>query len=229
MGDFSVLVLTAPPVGMSAEAGGAMVKVDGRETLIRSVELFLNRDNVKQVQVVFAPEQVEEAKRKFGPHFGFSGVKIVGGGTRWMEQVAAGAEKLDPACGHVIVHDGARPAVPYSDIDAVMAAAEKHAAVVLTSPVRGTVLEVEEGAAVASHAAGRFVTALTPMAFSREVFLEMAKSRAEIHPSRLTILRGSPLNIRVGGAADAALARTMIAMLPKAKVKPISPFEEAQW
>ena len=64
MGIFSVLLLTAAPAGMGAETGGASVKIDGREALLRSVELFLNRDHVKQVQIVFLPDEIEEAKRK---------------------------------------------------------------------------------------------------------------------------------------------------------------------
>ena len=38
------------------------------------------------------------------------------------------------------------------------------------------------------------------------------------------------LNIRLGGPGDAGMAKAMINMLPKSKVKPpSSPFEEAQW
>src|SRR3954468_21866954 len=77
---FSVVILTAAPPGQATEAGGAFVKVDGRESLLRSVELFLNRDNVKQIQIVFLQDALEEAKRKFGGHLGFTGVKVLGGG-----------------------------------------------------------------------------------------------------------------------------------------------------
>ena len=38
---FSVLVLTAAPAGLAAESGGAFLKIDGRESILRSVELFL--------------------------------------------------------------------------------------------------------------------------------------------------------------------------------------------
>ena len=43
-------------------------------------------------------------------------------------------------------------------------------------------------------------------------------------------MKGSPLNIRVGGGGDAGMAKVMMNMLPKPKVKtPLTPFEEAQW
>src|SRR5690242_8187695 len=126
MSVFSVLLVTAAPPGLPAEAGGAFVKIDGREALLRSVELFLNRENVKQVQLVIATDAMEEAKRKYGPHLGFTGVKLVSGGNKWLEQVVAAADRISPEATHVILHDAARPAVPYSDIDALMEAAEKH-------------------------------------------------------------------------------------------------------
>src|SRR5438270_933293 len=100
---FSVLVVTAAPAGQAVEAGGGFVKIDGRESLLRAVELFLNRDNVKQVQIAFLPEDAEEAKRKHGGHFGFSGVKVVSGGPRWIDQLIAGAAKGVAEATHVIV------------------------------------------------------------------------------------------------------------------------------
>ena len=100
MAVFSVVLLTAAPPGLGAESGGAFVKIDGREALLRSVELFLNRENVKQVQLVVLPDALEEAKRKYGPHLGFSGVKLVGGGPRWLDQVKAVGDRIAPEATH---------------------------------------------------------------------------------------------------------------------------------
>src|SRR4029078_11567923 len=99
---FSVLLLTAAPPGQTTEAGGAFVKIDGREALLRSVELFLNRDNVKQIQVVVLSDEAEKAKRKYAAHLIFSGVKLVPGGPRWTDQLAAAAPKISSEATHVI-------------------------------------------------------------------------------------------------------------------------------
>jgi 2-C-methyl-D-erythritol 4-phosphate cytidylyltransferase len=231
MADFSVLLLTAAPPGHALEAGGAFVKVDGREALLRSAELFLNRPNVKQIQIVFVNDSLEEAKRKFGGHLSFSGIKVVGGGQKWMDQIAAGAEKLAADVAHVIVHDTARPAVPYSDIDVIMEAAEKHPVATLTAPLRTALIELDEGCnPVAYHRSDKYVQILTPQVFARERFLQMAKDKQEPHASEVHLVKGSPLNIRVSGGGDAGLVKQMIAMLPKPKIKaPSSPFEEAEW
>lgn len=231
MAVFSVVLVTAAPPGQSAEAGGAFVKIDGRESLLRSVELFLNRDPIKQIRVVFMPDFVEEAKRKFGNHLGLTGVKVASGGPRWMDQLAATVEKLLEEATHVIVHDAARPAVAYSDIDELLKLAETHPAVSLATPLRSPLVEVDDGGSpVAFHFPNRFMNLVTPQVYTREKFLEMCKSKSEIHASHLTLLKGSPLNIRVGGPGDAGFVKTMINMLPKPKIKaPLSPFEEAQW
>ena len=231
MAKFSVLVLTAAPMGQGAEAGGPFVKIDSREVLLRSVELFLNRDEVKQVQVCFMTEGLEEAKRKYSPHLSLFGVKVYAGGPRWLDQIAAAKDRIDPEATHVIVHDAARPAVPYSDIDAVMAAAEKHEAVVLAAPSRTPLVEVDEGcSALAVHSISRFMQLLTPHCYSRKKFEEVASTKQEIHASQLQIVKGSGLNVRVGGAGDVSLVKAMLNMLPKRKVTgPNNPFEEAQW
>jgi 2-C-methyl-D-erythritol 4-phosphate cytidylyltransferase len=231
MATFSVIVLTAPPPGQAAEAGGPFVKVDGRESLLRAVELFLNRDNITQVQLVFTPDMLEEGKRKYGGHLSFSGVKVVSAGPKWIDQMIAAAEKISEDATHVIIHDAARPAVAYADIDAILEAAEKSPAVALATPARTTLAEVDEGGnPVAYHPPHRFMHLLTPQAFSREKFMELVKAKREAHAAEVTLLKGSPLNLRVGGAGDAGLVGAMLKMLPKAKVKPpSSPFEEAQW
>jgi 2-C-methyl-D-erythritol 4-phosphate cytidylyltransferase len=229
---FSVLIVTAAPIGQASEAGGAFVKIDGREALTRSIELFLNRENVKQIQAVFDPEAVEDAKRRHSAHFSFSGVKVITGGPRWMDQLAAAGDKISPDVSHVIVHDAARPAVPYTDIEAVMECADtmKKPALVLTTPLRAPLLETEKSTTPrAFHPADDFVHVLTPQLFTRDCFLKMAAAKTFVGASDIAILKGSPLNVRLGGPGDVTLVKAMLNMLPKPKVKSSSPFEEAQW
>ncbi|HEV7299039.1 MAG TPA: 2-C-methyl-D-erythritol 4-phosphate cytidylyltransferase [Tepidisphaeraceae bacterium] len=226
-----VVVLTAPSPGQLAESHGAYVKVDGRECLLRSVELFLNRDNVKQVLLVIDPERMDEAKQKFGAHLGFSGVKVVSGGPRWLDQIAAAQPSVIGEATHVIVHDAARPVVPFSDIDSLMEAAAQHEVVGLCTPVRTTLVETDEGGhPMAYHLPDRYVQLLTPQCFSVGKFAEMAKTKMELHASTVHLLKGSPFNMRVGHVGDAVLAKAFLGMLPKPKKSPLNnPFEEAQW
>jgi 2-C-methyl-D-erythritol 4-phosphate cytidylyltransferase len=231
MSSFSVVLLTAVPAHLGAQGIGAFVKVDGRECLLRTVELFLNRDNVKQIQLVVMPESMEESKRKYGAHLGFSAVKLLAGGPNWIDQIAVAGQTISAESTHVLLHDAARPAVAYADIDALMAEAQKRPAVALSTELRGGLAELDEsGKPIDFRLPQRFLQVVTPWVMKKDRFVEIAKTKRDLVAGELTLLRGSPLNLRVGGGSDAGMVKTMIAMLPKPKIKAAdNPFEEAQW
>jgi 2-C-methyl-D-erythritol 4-phosphate cytidylyltransferase len=231
MASFSVVILTAIPTSLGADGAGAFVKVDGRESLLRSADLFFNRDSVKQIQLVVADDKFEESKRKFGDHLSFSGAKLIAGPTPWMDQLAAAAEKITAEATHIILHDAARPAVAYTDLDALLAEAEKHPIVVMTTPVRGGIIETEDsGKPIALRSGQRFQNIVTPWALRKDKFIDMVKTKRDPAASEMWLVRSSSLNIRVVSAGDATLAKSMLNMLPKPKVRAAdNPFEEAQW
>jgi 2-C-methyl-D-erythritol 4-phosphate cytidylyltransferase len=119
--------------------------------------------------------------------------------------------------------------VPFDDIDTILDAAQKHAAVALVAPVRAPLVEIDPGGgAMAYHSATGFRQLLTPQAFTREKFQQIVRSKSEPHASELTLIPGSPLNVRVS-AGEANVVNALIKMLPRPKAKALSPFEEAQW
>lgn len=230
MAVFSVLLVTVSPFAPAGDVAAAYAKVDGREALLRSVELFLNKEGVKQIQLAVSADHFEEVKSRHGAHLGFSGVKLVSSAARFADQMAAGGGKLIPEATHVIVHDAARPVVPYTDLEALMAAAEgKAGAVALGVGLRGSLVELDEGGNPVGFVTGRSYTEVVPpILFTRAKFAEVA-GRKELHAADLTLIKGSALNVRVG-QTDAAMVKAMMSLLPRPKAKPASsPFEEAQW
>jgi 2-C-methyl-D-erythritol 4-phosphate cytidylyltransferase len=227
---FCALVLTAAPPGETADSSGALVKLDGREVALRSVELFLNRPEFCQIALVTSQDAEEEIKRKLGGALSFMGVKLWVGGKKWSEQLATAAAKVSAEAKHVLVHDASRPVTPYGDIDAIIESAPGHQAISLAAPVRSPLVELDEGGgARAMHPSSAFMQLLTPQVFSRQRFSELASGKA-IHASEWKLLKASGLNVRVGNAGDASLARAMMNLLPKPKAKAMNnPFEEAQW
>src|SRR5579872_3626710 len=176
MPKFSVVVVTAIPTSLGADGAGAFVKVDGRESLLRGVDMFVNRDGVSQIQLVVGPDRFEEAKQKFGGHLSFSGAKLISGGLGWFDQLASAAEKIAPEATHVLIHDAARPAVAYTDLEQLMADADKHPIAVLTTPLRGGIVETEpSGNPLTLHSGKLFQQIVTPWALRKDKFLEMAK------------------------------------------------------
>ncbi|HEX8340045.1 MAG TPA: 2-C-methyl-D-erythritol 4-phosphate cytidylyltransferase [Tepidisphaeraceae bacterium] len=225
MNTFVAVILTAPLIGPLDDA--PLIKADGRESLLRAVELFVNREGVSRVLLVVPGSRAEEYKRKVGGHLSFMGVRIVTGGESFFDQLKTAREQLDPGTTHVLVHDAARPAVPYTDLDALAAAAERHPVAALAIPVAGPLLNVGRVSGAATLGGDRVAQLVTPIAFDIAA-LDAAIADGAL-PGSLQWIEGSPLNLRCG-QASAGLMKAMIGLLPKPKVKaPSSPFEEAQW
>jgi 2-C-methyl-D-erythritol 4-phosphate cytidylyltransferase len=222
----TIAILTTAPL-LTAADDGPLVKVDGREALLRAVELFVNRESVARVVLAVPASTAEEYKRKVGGHLSFMGVRIVSGGESFFEQLKAARSSIEPAVKRVVVHDAARPAVPYTDLDALLSAAERHAAVALAVPVTGPVLRVGRVPGLAELASDRVAQLVMPMAFSVAALDAMIANAAL--PLALHWIEGSALNVRCGQVSP-GLVKAMIGLLPKPKVRaPSSPFEEAQW
>ena len=225
MSDVAVVILTAPPE--STEPAGAMVKVDGRESVLRCMELFTNREGVVQTMVVIDRSQAEDVKRKIGSHLMFMGIKLVSSGATWSEQLADAQKALKPEARHVLVHDGARPAVSYIDLDSLFDIAGKHPAVSLATPIKGTLVNASVVPGIGKPADVKIAKLLSPMIFTREGFDALVSSKKL--PDPIHLIEGSGLNVRCG-TADAVVVKAMIGLLPKPKTKAASsPFEEAEW
>lgn len=142
--DIAVILPAAGASSRYAAAGGLRAKVDedlgGRSVLLRSVELFVNRDDVGCVIVAGPDDGYEEFIARHGDKLGLVGVKACRGGRSHRWETVRNALKLVPeGCTHVAVHDAARPAAPAALIDRVFAAAEKHDAVVPALDVPDTI------------------------------------------------------------------------------------------
>ena len=231
MSKFGVIVYTAAPDAASSPQG-AFVKVDGRECLLRSVELFVNQPDVAQIVVAFSPADAESHKQKFGSHVAIMGFAVATGGPLLRDQLRAAAAKLPDDVTHVIVHDAARVAVSPTDLDRLFDAAAMHDAVALVTTIpAATLVRLDESNTLSDPMPGRaFRQLATPQAFARATFDEMLLKGFDAILSRLTPLESSPCNVRVNGANEAGFAKAMIALLPRANSKASSnPFDEAQW
>ena len=230
MAKFGVILFTAAP-DASSSPNGAFVKVDGRDSLLRAVELFVNREQIAQIVVGFGPGDGEKAKEKFGSHLLILGFAAAVGGPSLRDQLKACAAKLPDDVTHVIVHDAARPAVSSADVDALLEAVQKRPALCLVTSVSGPVVRIDEsGAMVDPMPAKSLRHPVWPRAFTKTIFDELVAKGPDAVQSRLEPMESSPCNLRVNGANEAGLLKAMLALLPKPKLKAsTNPFDEAQW
>src|SRR5207244_4116063 len=117
--------------------------LDGRAVWLRSVELFINREDVKQCIIVIAPDDQEMFRRRFGPNLMFMNVQIANGGAERFESVANALALVKPEVEFIAVHDAVRPCLTESLVNDVFAKAEKTGAAMLAVPVYDTLKQAD--------------------------------------------------------------------------------------
>lgn len=245
MAKIAVIVVAA---GKGTRFGGpekkTFAKIDGRPMFLRSVEHFINRDDVIQTLLVVAPEDQDEMREKFGANLGFMGVKMVTGGPTRTDSVANALGEVREDAELVAVHDAARPCVSTTMIDAVFEEATKTGAAILAAPLRGTIKRASESGFVdATVPREGLWEAQTPQVFKRHVLIDAYGRRAQVtepitDDAQLVEAAGHPValvesdfsNLKITTRGDITLAAAILKSRPKPIPKgPMGPFQEAQW
>ena len=244
MSNVAVIFVAVSPPGVPKAAMRPYSKVDNREVFMRTIELYTNRDQVEQRILVVAPDDLALIQSKYAAHLGFQGVSVTTGGSDWFSAVARGLEKLKPEMETVLIHDASRPAVAYTLLDALEAAAAKSGAAVPVVPIAGLFAKVgsDQTLGAAQEAAGWYEVQ-SPQVFARKVLEEAYANRAGLKgylPDDAALVRangypvttvpGSRYNVRIDTDEALKLAADYLKHLPKPKSKtPLTPFDEAQW
>ncbi len=218
------------------------VPLENRAVWLHSAERFVNRDDVKQLIVVIAPEDREEFLAKFAANTAILGIEVVEGGQTRSDSVAKALARVRPDIDFVAIHDAARPCLANEWIDKVFAAAEETGAAMLAIPVRGTLKRVQAGVIVETVDRQDLWEAQTPQVFRRQWLLDAYAQRGDLvatddallverlgHP--VTIVEGSPINLKVTTKEDLRLAQQALKALPKPKLLgPAHPFaDDDKW
>ena len=213
--------------------------LDGRAVWIHAAEKFCNRQDVGQTILVISPEDREEFNGKFGGNAALMGVEVVEGGALRSDSVANALIRVKADCDYVAVHDAARPCIVEAWIDAVFAAAIKSGAAILAAPVTGTLKRAAADQTIAETVARENLwEAQTPQVFRRQL-LESAYARPGKEPAtddaqlvervghKVTIVPGSPMNIKITTKDDLRTAAALLKALPRPRLAgPAHPFAD---
>ncbi len=137
----------------------------GRPLLAWSLEAIAAAPCVRRLVVVAAPDRVAELAAQ--PWLAGAGARVVAGGGRRQELVAAGVAATDSPV--VLVHDGARPLVTAGLVEAVAAAAGARGAAIPTVPVAETLKRVDGGLVGGTVERSGLAAAQTPQAARRDL------------------------------------------------------------
>jgi 2-C-methyl-D-erythritol 4-phosphate cytidylyltransferase len=179
----------------------------------------------------------------YGANLGFMGVKLVEGGARRCDTVAAALAAVSEEAEFVAVHDAARPCVTAEMIDAVFAEAVKSGAAILAAPVTGTLKRVGESKVVeATESRAGLYEAQTPQVFRKDLLLnaysglegkdEDITDEAQAvertgHP--VAVVTSDQTNLKITTKADMTLAAAILKARPVKRAARMGAFEEAQW
>ncbi len=234
--------------GASSRFGGkrkkAFVDVAGRAVFLRSVELFSNREDVKQVLLAIAPEDEEIVGVKWGPNLKFFGVKVFMGGAERFDTVRKGLDLVKDDIDLVAVHDACRCCVTDKIVDESIAAAGKSGAAIPACAVTATIKRIKDNAIAETVDRSDLYEAQTPQVFSADLLKKAYDTLDNLDKSgisddaqlvealghKVTIVETDSSNIKITRASDTAVAEAIIRSRPKPKPDgPIGPYIEAQW
>jgi 2-C-methyl-D-erythritol 4-phosphate cytidylyltransferase len=203
-----------------------------------AAERFVNRADVKQTIIVISPDDMEDFRRKFAANTTILGIDVVEGGAERADSVSKALARVKPDIDYICIHDAARPCIADEWITAVFDAAEKSGAAICAIPVAGTLKRVG-----ANHTIEETVSrtglweAQTPQVFDRKLLLEAHAKRGDFPATddaqlverighQVTVVPGSPINLKIATKEDLRLAEQALKALPKPKLSGGNPFAD---
>ena len=231
----------------SGKRNKALVDVAGRAVFLRSVELFEERDDVKQIILAISPDDEELVRIKWGPNLQFFGVKICLGGAQRSDTVRNALGTLNEDIDLVAVHDAARCCVTKELIQRLIEAATEHRAAIPASPVIPTLKQVKDNAIIKTVDRTDLYEAQTPQVFDKTLLQRAYRHLDELDSTTIpgsddaqllealgetpVIVESDPSNLKITHSVDIAIAEAILKARPKPKPDgPIGPYAgEAQW
>lgn len=208
--------------------GKQMAEVAGLPVVAHTLLALERAESVEAIVLVCHPERLEEYRERAVEAAGARKVaRVVAGGETRGDSVRAGLAALDESAEVVAVHDGARPLVDPSCVDAAVAALRSRAdvdGVVVGHPAYDTMKSVDESLLVEATPDRRTLwVAQTPQVF-RAAFLREAYGAAadegfegtddasivERAGGSVLMLEGSRWNVKVTFREDLAVVEALL-------------------
>ena len=234
--------------GASSRFGGKrkkpFVDVAGRAAFLRSVELFSDRDDVKQILLAISPDDEELVTVKWGANLKFFNVKICFGGDERFDTVKSALELIKDDIDLIAVHDAVRCCATKEWIEQVVAKAGETGAAILACPVVGTMKETREGTIIKTVDRTVLYEAQTPQVFGAELLKKAYENLKNLDKNKISddsqlvemlgekvsIVETDSSNIKITRPNDIAIAEAILRSRPKPTPKgPTGPYIEAQW
>ncbi len=215
------------------------VEIAGRAVWLRAADPFLNHPRVAQVIVVISPADHEWFREHYAPHLAVHHIDVALGGAERADSVGNALALVHPGIDHVAVHDAARPVLTVEWVNRVFDAAERDGAALLATPITSTIKRGgADGKVIETVPRAGLWAAQTPQVFRRSVLEGAYAQRGTLQPTdeaslvescghAVTLVDGSPLNIKITADEDLRFAELALQALPPAvPPRPLHPFRD---
>lgn len=229
--DLRVSVILAA-AGEGSRMGGTVRKpllaLGGVPILLRTLRRLASIDLVQEILVAVHPEDVDAIRGSVWDAWMEAGATLlVAGGSSRAESVWNALQVTDPGADVVAVHDAVRPFVPVDLCRALFRMAHKRGAAVPVLPVQDTVKRIEGDAVIETPRRAGLVAVQTPQVVRRDLFINAYEYRfstgglgeaitddaslVEAYGAQVSVLHGSPWNLKITRPDDLRLAEALLA------------------
>jgi 2-C-methyl-D-erythritol 4-phosphate cytidylyltransferase len=165
------------------------------------------------------------------------GIEVVLGGKERSDSVEAALAHVKPAAEYVCVHDAARPCLADEWVDRIFEAGAKSGAAIFAVPIAGTIKRVSPDNTIQETVPRQGLwEAQTPQVFRRDWLLDAYAHRQGFQATddaqlieraghKVTVVPGSPVNLKIATREDLRLAEQALKALPRPRFDgPLHPF-----
>ncbi len=202
------------------------IDILGKSVVLRTIEKFVEADSVDEIVLVIIEQEENYFKKYVLSQIETNKpIKLVYGGAERVDSCYNGILATDKNADVVLIHDGVRPFVKVSEIDAVIDEVRKNGAAVLAVKSKDTIKIAPSN--VIEHTPNRENVYLiqTPQGFDRETLIEAYDnlesydcgfiptddaSVVEKYGKKVHIVEGSYENIKITTVSDIILAEAIL-------------------
>ncbi len=221
----NIAIIAAAGMGtrMQSDRAKQMIELGGVPLLMHTLARFEKCDSVHEVVLVLQPDLTTETLAAISRH-GLTKIKrVVAGGPERQDSVYRGLQVIDPSrAGVIVVHDAARPFVRPEEISSVVERARSTGAALMALPAVDTIKQIKSARVQRTLDRNRLYHAQTPQAFHYRIILEAYEKAftagvtatddsqlVERLGRRVSIVEGSPLNIKITRPFDLKIAEVI--------------------
>ena len=222
----NIAIIAAAGTGsrMAGDRPKQFLQLAGSPIIFHTLKPFELCDSIQEVIVVLPAAESAEFLAQAGKRGLRKLARVVPGGATRADSVKRGLMSIRPATADIVaVHDGVRPFVTVEEIEETVEAARRDGAAILATPVTDTIKLVEDDRVVKTLERRNLRQALTPQCFRYEL-LRQAYEQADVNDPALTdesslverlghavtIVEGSPRNIKITTPRDLFIAETFL-------------------